>query len=68
MNHDIAFSTEADADHKTSGQRILTTGRIAEGIFHWQISNLTLDCFCRQPIGTLVNSKLDNIDIAYQGH
>jgi len=58
--------------HKTSvcpiiisGPRILTTGRITDGIFvvGKVYCNVTLDCFCSQPIGALVGSMWGNPNI-----
>jgi len=46
----------------TSGQRILTRGRIA-GRFSLEKFNMTLECFCGRPIGTLVDSKRENPDV-----
>jgi len=55
--------TRKNADQKVaSGQRILTTGRIA-GDFWLGKFNMTLDCFCGRPIGTLVNSMQENPDV-----
>jgi len=41
---------------KTSGQRILSRGHIAGEIFLLGKFNMTLDCFCGRPFGTLVDS------------
>jgi len=45
----------------TSGQRVLITDRIAGG-FSLGKFNLTVDCFCGQPIGTVVDSMRANPD------
>jgi len=45
-----------------SGQRILTTGRIAGGLSLGKF-NATLDCVCGRPVGTLVDIIEGNLDI-----